>query len=149
MTPGAQGLVERVPLAGGTPAVLAEGVTNDMITIDADGVYWTDWDGGTVSKVPLAGPSQWTGFSLAGGAIPPLTASVNLSGVVTVSGSPSGSVMLSWSVVSGPGAVTFGNSSAAATSATFFASGQYVLQLTATAGDLSSSDTLVVDVVAP
>jgi DUF1680 family protein len=49
-----------------------------------------------------------------------------------------------WSKVSGPGQVSFGDVHAPATTATFSATGEYVLQLTAGQGALSASSTLKV-----
>lgn len=53
---------------------------------------------------------------------------------------------LTWSKVSGPGEVAFADASAAATTATFSAPGQYVLRLTARADGTESSDQLRVGV---
>ena len=50
------------------------------------------------------------------------------------------STTVSWSKVSGPGTVTFGNSQALATSVGFSSAGQYVLRLTADDGELAASD---------
>src|SRR5262249_28725005 len=62
----------------------------------------------------------------------PLPASATLAGTVTDDGlpNPPGAVTIAWSVVSGPGAVTFDNAGAAATTASFAAPGAYVLRLT-------------------
>jgi hypothetical protein len=54
-----------------------------------------------------------------------------------------------WSKVSGPGSVTFENAGEPATTATFSALGDYVLQLTAARGPLSASSTLAVNVDSP
>ena len=54
-----------------------------------------------------------------------------------------------WSKVSGPGTVTFADSRAAATTATFSATGDYVLQVTADNGETSASSTLAVKVELP
>jgi len=56
-----------------------------------------------------------------------------------------------WSMVSGPGNVTFGNAPALTTTANFSLSGTYVLQLTATDGQLQKSDeaTIVVQSAGP
>ena len=56
---------------------------------------------------------------------------------------------VTWSKASGPGDVTFENAKAAATTATFSETGEYVLQLTAEKGPLSASSTLTVKVVSP
>jgi hypothetical protein len=63
-----------------------------------------------------------------------------LNGTASDDGLPTGSTLaLSWSKVSGPGTVTFGNQGAAATTAAFSTAGTYILRLTATDSVLSSS----------
>ena len=75
--------------------------------------------------------------------------SVNLNGSATDDGLPSGSTLtVSWSKISGPGTVTFSAPTSLATNATFAAAGTYVLRLTATDSELSTSDDLTVNVVA-
>ena len=69
----------------------------------------------------------------------------SLSGTVTDDGPPS-SVTTTWSKVSGAGAVTFANAASLATTATFSMQGTYVLQLSASDGVLSGSDTVTVTV---
>ncbi|MDX2149519.1 MAG: right-handed parallel beta-helix repeat-containing protein [Bryobacteraceae bacterium] len=71
----------------------------------------------------------------------------SLAGTVSDDGLPSGSVQSQWSRVSGPGTVTFANSAAASTTATFSAAGTYVLRLTANDGSLSASDDVSVSVL--
>ena len=51
-----------------------------------------------------------------------------------------------WTKVSGPGTVSFNNASAVDTTATFSQAGTYVLRLTASDGQLTSSDTMTVEV---
>jgi RHS repeat-associated protein len=76
--------------------------------------------------------------------------SVALDGTVSDDGFPAGAVLTaSWEVVSGPGLVGFANAAAAATTATFSASGTYVLRLTASDSVLSHSDEMTVVVTAP
>jgi hypothetical protein len=53
---------------------------------------------------------------------------------------PGSLLTVTWTKVSGPGAVQFGDDSAAQTTALFNAPGTYVLRLTASDGSLSSSD---------
>ena len=60
--------------------------------------------------------------------------------------SPPAAVTTSWSKVSGPGTVTFGDPGSVDTSADFGADGTYVLRLTAMDGELTSSDELTVTV---
>jgi len=63
-----------------------------------------------------------------------------LEGTVADDGRPSGALSLAWSVVSGPGPVTFADATNAATSAMFAMPGAYVLRLTASDGELSAAD---------
>jgi RHS repeat-associated protein len=76
-----------------------------------------------------------------------LPGTVTLTGSVTDDGLPAGGTLtLGWSTVSGPGTVTFSNPDAASTTGTFSTSGEFVLRLTASDGQLSSSDDLTVTV---
>jgi uncharacterized protein YjiK len=70
-----------------------------------------------------------------------------LDGTVTDDGlpNPPGAVT-TWSQVGGPSTVTFANASAKSTTATFSAIGAYTLRLTASDGQLSSSDDITVTV---
>ena len=91
----------------------------------------------TVNQAPTvnAGPDQTI----------TLPASANLSGSVTDDGLPA-AFTVSWSKVSGPGTVTFGNPSAVTTTASFSAAGSYTLRLTANDGVASAFDDIVVTV---
>jgi Bacterial Ig-like domain len=72
-----------------------------------------------------------------------------LTGTATDDGLPSASSLTStWSKVSGPGTVTFGNAGQPSTTAAFSLAGTYVLRLTASDGTLSSQDVLSVNVTA-
>jgi hypothetical protein len=77
-----------------------------------------------------------------------LPAAASLDGTVNDDGLPSspGAVTTTWSRVSGPGTVTFGNAAATDTTATFSAAGTYVLRLTAADGQLSASDDVTINV---
>ncbi len=79
------------------------------------------------------------------------TATATLHGGVTDDGDPGSNVTTMWSSVSGPGSVTFGNAPALTTTASFSLSGTYVLQLTASDGQLAKSDevTIVVESAGP
>jgi hypothetical protein len=68
-----------------------------------------------------------------------------LNGTVSDDG-PVGSLLTTWSKISGPGIVSFVNSAAIDTTATFSAAGSYVLRLTANDGQLSAFDEIVVTV---
>jgi hypothetical protein len=74
-------------------------------------------------------------------------ATVSLAGSASDDGLPQPAALtMTWSVVSGPGAVSFANNNLASTSATFSAAGNYVLRLTAFDGALSASDDVNVTV---
>lgn len=76
------------------------------------------------------------------------TNATTLDGSASDDGLPTGSTLgVSWKKVSGPGPVTFTDAQGAATSATFTEPGEYVLRLTASDGQLSSSDTTTVTVI--
>jgi hypothetical protein len=72
---------------------------------------------------------------------------VQLDGTVTDDGLPSPpSLITSWTEISGPGTVTFGNSASVDTTADFSATGTYVLRLSASDGALIGSDDVTVNV---
>ena len=77
-----------------------------------------------------------------------LPALANLAGTASDDGlpAPPGAIALTWSVVSGPGTVSFGNASAAVTTATFSAAGVYVLRLTASDGALATPSEVTITV---
>jgi hypothetical protein len=73
---------------------------------------------------------------------------LTLTGSVSDDGNPVGSELsVGWVVVSGPAPVVFGTPGAAVTTATFSTPGSYALRLTASDGDLESSDDVVVTVI--
>src|SRR5207302_7001194 len=75
-----------------------------------------------------------------------------LNGQVSDDGLPAGATLtVQWSKVSGPGTVTFASPNAAFTTATFSATGTYVLQLSANDSQLATtaSTTVTVNPAAP
>jgi RHS repeat-associated protein len=76
-----------------------------------------------------------------------LPSSAQLSGSATDDGLPSGILNTWWSIVSGPGPVTFSNSSAPTTIASFSTAGTYVLQLNASDTQYTTSSDVTVTVV--
>jgi hypothetical protein len=74
-----------------------------------------------------------------------LPASANLDGTVSDDGLP-GSLTTTWSKVSGPGTVSFGNANAVDTTASFSFNGIYTLRLTANDGAASAFDDVVITV---
>ena len=74
---------------------------------------------------------------------------VLLTGSATDDGlpNPPAAMTYNWSMASGPGTVTLGAPNALSTSASFSASGSYVLRLTASDGALTASDVVSVTVI--
>jgi hypothetical protein len=79
-----------------------------------------------------------------------LPATASLSGTGTDDGlpSPPGQRTFAWTKVSGPGTVTFSNASALATTATFSAAGTYVLRLSVSDSQLTTTDDISIVVSA-
>lgn len=75
-----------------------------------------------------------------------LPAHGGVTGTVHDDGLPTASVTTTWTKVSGPGTVTFGDAHALVTTVTASVAGTYVLRLTASDGVLSTSDTVTVTV---
>jgi hypothetical protein len=74
---------------------------------------------------------------------------VSLDGSVADDGEPFGSsVTIAWSQVSGPGTATFADAASAVTTVSLPVEGDYVLELTATDGTLSSTDDVTVSAIA-
>jgi hypothetical protein len=144
-------------LAGGDEANLDIGApdTPDLSAVDGGGIYidqeimadttrfrvesiaWIGLVSNAAPKVDV-GPDRelpvWDSLALA--------ATVNDDGLPD----PPGALSLVWSKADGPGAVTFGDASAANTTATFATAGSYVLRLTADDGDQSANAELAVTV---
>jgi len=78
-----------------------------------------------------------------------LASTATLMGGATDDGDPSGTLTTTWSVVSGPGVVTFDNLNSLATTAGFSAPGAYVLRLTANDSQLQGSDDVTINVQGP
>jgi uncharacterized GH25 family protein len=78
-------------------------------------------------------------------ALPDNTADLN--GSASNPSNPGATLNYSWSVVSGPGQVTFGNAAAPATTATFSALGTYVLKLSASNGQSTGAATVTIRVL--
>ncbi|WP_309383198.1 Ig-like domain-containing protein [Cerasicoccus frondis] len=78
-----------------------------------------------------------------------LTAGATLSGIVSDDGVSPGNTfpILTWSQLSGPGTASFGNANSAITSVNFTDEGTYVLELSATDGELTTTDTITLSVV--
>lgn len=127
-----------------------ENVTTTKVTSNDQIVFMADnksvlFSFDTTSGTPNAAPAVNAGPDGAGTVGVPMA----LDGTASDDGQPSpGNLTLQWSMVSGPGSVSFGNSGLADTSATFTAAGTYVLQLKADDGQLSRTDTVSIVVTA-
>ncbi|MEZ5428820.1 MAG: peptidoglycan DD-metalloendopeptidase family protein [Pyrinomonadaceae bacterium] len=77
-----------------------------------------------------------------------LPASANLTGTASDDGlpNPPATLTTTWSQVSGPGTVTFGNANALSTTAGFSTAGTYTLRLTADDGSLTTTDDAIITV---
>ncbi len=99
--------------------------------------------------LPTTGPAQNQAPVVNAGADRSITLpnTVALAGTVTDDGLPIGSpVTYAWTKVSGPGVVTFSDSTILNPVATFGSSGTFVLRLTANDGSLSAADNITVNV---
>jgi hypothetical protein len=74
--------------------------------------------------------------------------SATLSGSAIDDGRPSSSLTVQWSKIAGPGSVAFANAGQAQTTATFSTAGTYTLQLSASDGELTTTDQLDIAVEA-
>jgi hypothetical protein len=117
--------------------VVARGEDNGSNPDENDGVLYEISYSNNSPPVVNAGPNQTTA-----------NLSVALDGSVSDDGlpNPPAGMTTSWSKVSGPGTVTFGNANAVDTTATFSAAGVYVLRLTANDGELISSDDVTITI---
>ena len=123
--------------------VVTRGVDNDSHPTENDGkIYEFSISGvsppGNTPPLVSAGPDLTVGQASA----------AILDGTVSDDGKPvpPGQVTSSWSKLSGPGTVNFGSVSSVDTTATFSATGAYVLRLSANDGELSASDDVAVTV---
>jgi len=75
-------------------------------------------------------------------------AAASLNGIASDDGLPvpPGAFSVSWTMVSGPGSVSFGNGTLAQTTATFSTPGTYILRMSVTDGELSSFDDIQINV---
>ena len=114
--------------------------------------------GGWPSAISLSGAGSFTYSIYAFGTVSPNTApgvsagpdqSITLPAAAALAGTandPDGPSTLAteWTLVSGPGSVTFGNAASPNTTATFSTAGTYVLRLAASDGPVTTADELTV-----
>jgi hypothetical protein len=127
-------------VANGAYTITAQ-ATDTSANTATDSVTVTVDNGAPVNQAPTVNAGTDQQITLP-------TNSVTLFGTASDDGLPSATLTTSWSVVSGPGNVTFGDSLALTTSAQFSADGVYVLQLTADDSALSNTDNITVTVQA-
>ncbi len=143
----------------GAPTIVTPTSASTSVTFPVAGVYLlqlTASDGAlsssdtvaiTVTDVPPPTNVAPTVNAGADQAVTLPNAAASLTGNASDDGLPAGSTLtLLWSLVSGPGAPTIVTPTSASTSVTFPVAGVYVLQLTASDGALSSSDTVAITV---
>ncbi len=112
---------------------------NILLPQQADGTIWNalaSWAGDGLFSEPLV---VWNDTL-----VRPLSNTASLKGVVRNLKLLDANATSTWSKVSGPGTVTFGNASALETSASFSAQGEYVLRLLVTAGVTSISKDITI-----
>ena len=112
--------------------------TNTSSPANAFVIKRNPWSGKNIVNMPpcaIAGSDQVISDA----------AVANLQGRATDDGDPAaGALTTTWSQLSGPGIVTFGNANTPATSASFSENGVYVLRLTADDGQLQKSDEVTI-----
>ncbi len=150
-------LIERFEYPVGPSSAGITLSSGSVYSIHAD--FWNTWQQSSLERLvtlcldglktncginPSAGVNQPPTVSAGPdrGAVQP--DSVQLTGTVSDDGLPGGTTTTSWSVVSGPGQVTFVDAGAPTTTASFSAPGGYVLRLTATDGALTATDDVLV-----
>jgi RHS repeat-associated protein len=126
--------------SGGTAALSSSTVVNPTFVANAVGTYVVQlivndgvYDSPPVTVTITANPPNQPPVVNAGPnqSITLPVNSVTLNGTATDDGLPNGTLIIAWSVVSGPATVTFSSPNTAVTKATFSAAGTYVLQLSA------------------
>ncbi len=120
-------------VAGGAPRVINSGVTSDVSILVSNA-------GPPPNQAPIVNAGSDIVVMRPKPAV--LDATVTDDGLPV----PPGAVTTTWSKVSGPGNVVFGNPAAVDTTAAFSAAGAYVLRLTADDGELSAFDDVAVTV---
>jgi hypothetical protein len=119
------------------------GFDGSTFGLDANDVLAVTIDGGGAP-----GANQGPAVDAGSGQTVTLPSSATLDGTVSDDGlpSPPGAVTTTWTMESGPGAVTFGDSAAVDTTASFSTAGVYVLRLTANDGALQAFDAVTITV---
>ncbi|MBU6399281.1 MAG: hypothetical protein KGS61_03100, partial [Verrucomicrobia bacterium] len=141
----------------GTVAFADPSAAVTTATLDAVGAYvlrLTATDSETTNHadltVTVASPNQPPLVQAGPDQTNTLGCPLTLVGQVTDDGLPAGAPLTAlWSVLSGPGAVSFSDRDTPLTTAQFSAPGRYVLRLTANDSELSASDETTITVLQP
>jgi VCBS repeat-containing protein len=136
---GTGGDIQFAYLSLGEHTITASAIdSSNLIGSDQVNISVTD-QGGNLPPVVSAGADQTVS----------LYENATLDGTISDDGLPipPGSVAASWSMLSGPGVVTFSDPSAEDTTASFSSEGTYVMQLTADDGELTASDQVTIIVL--
>lgn len=140
-TPGADLVLRQAPASGSTIGVGAHTVTltaADQAGNEAQVQVVVNVLARNKSPIVAAGADQLITLP---------TKTVTLNGSATDDRLPAGSTLqIAWALVSGPAAVTFTAPGAAVTDVKFTLEGSYVLRLTASDGELSAADEVLVEV---
>ena len=128
-------------ITGAASSVGTSNVTvtaSDGIASDSENFVWT------IEQLPNVAPTANAGSNQT----IVLPASVTLQGSASDDGlpNPPGAVTYSWSVISGPGTVTFANANAPDTTASFSVDGDYNLRLTVNDSALTDTDDVTISV---
>ena len=117
-----------------------------VLRLEANDGEYTTSDETTVTIYPAGTLNQAPNIDAGGDKTITFPDTANLDGTVTDDGlpNPSGVVTVNWSVVSGPGTVTFTDPNNADTNVNFSAVGIYVLRLEATDGESLMDDEIII-----
>ncbi|MEK0449172.1 MAG: hypothetical protein RL088_1440 [Verrucomicrobiota bacterium] len=130
---------------------LAEGAETVILTLNAAAGYRLT--GPTSATVTIADddvnspPAVVIDSPTVGNVVLPAGVGLILEATVSDDGKPAGGTVSTWSKLSGPGVVTFGNAADADTSALFGAPGTYVLRLAANDGALTTNADITVSIL--
>jgi RHS repeat-associated protein len=132
----------------GAPASAFRDMVGDLLVAQESGpLYRVHWNGTEFKKTTLATVFQWEHVTFAPAGIvevAPVGTTVTLNGTVTDDAAPGFPLTVAWTKASGPGPVSFRSANQTVTTATFSQPGTYVLRLTASDTEFSSSDEVTV-----
>jgi hypothetical protein len=126
-----------------------EGIYHDMYA-DKDYIYAVNQDslGVQIFKADLINTIPYV--YIYSDSISSDTAQVKMHGIATDDGTPVDSTLkVYWTKIIGPGPVEFNDSTQLNTKASFYKNGEYVLKLNASDGELSNSDTAIININMP